>query len=290
VASSGSDRAAGPAGAGAGRARRPLIGLTTYRERAVTGVWDTEFALLHNAYVDAVARAGGVPVLLPPQEHGADEAAEAVDALVLTGGSDVDPDHYQQQPHAETTVVRPWRDDWELRLLARALAAGLPVLGVCRGAQLLNVALGGTLDQHIPDSVGHRRHGPAPGVFGQTRVTLSPGSALYGLLGPAVTVACYHHQAIDKLAPELTAAGWSEDDVVEAVELPGHRFVLGVQWHPEQDEGDLRLFEALVAAAVARNAVATNAVATNAVARNAVAANAVAGNIEHDQGASIAGV
>lgn len=252
MASSGSEHPADGSADGAVRTRRPLIGLTTYRERAVTGVWDTEFALLHNVYVDAVARAGGVAVLLPPQEHGADEATEGVDALVLTGGSDVDPERYQQNPHQETTVVRPWRDDWELRLLARALAADLPVLGVCRGAQLLNVALGGTLDQHLPDSVGHRRHGPAPGVFGQTRVTVSPGSVLHGLLGPAVTVACHHHQGIDKLAPELEAAAWSDDDVVEAVELPGRRFAVGVQWHPEQDGGDLRLFQALVAAAVAR--------------------------------------
>jgi gamma-glutamyl-gamma-aminobutyrate hydrolase PuuD len=252
VASSGSDYPAGGSPAGAGRARRPLIGLTTYRERAVTGVWDTEFALLHNVYVEAVARAGGVPVLLPPQEHGADEAAEGVDALVLTGGSDVDPDRYQQRPHLQTTIVRRWRDDWELRLLARALAADLPVLGVCRGAQLLNVALGGTLDQHIPDTVGHQRHCPAPGVFGSTRVTLSPGSAVAAVLGPTAAVACYHHQAIDKLAPELAATGWSDDDVIEAVELPGHRFAVGVQWHPEQDGSDLRLFQAVVAAAVVR--------------------------------------
>jgi gamma-glutamyl-gamma-aminobutyrate hydrolase PuuD len=247
-----SDRTISGGASGAVRARRPRIGLTTYRERAVTGVWDTEFALLHNVYVDAVARAGGVAVLLPPQEHGADEAIEGVDALLLTGGSDVDPDRYQQRPQAETIVVRPWRDDWELRLLACALAADLPVLGVCRGAQLLNVALGGTLDQHVPDSVGHQRHCPAPGVFGETRVALSPGSVLAGVLGPTATVACYHHQAIDKLAPELTAAGWSDDDIVEAVELPGHRFAVGVQWHPEQDGGDLRLFEALVGAAVIR--------------------------------------
>jgi len=252
VASSGSEHPASANAAGLVRTSRPLIGLTTYRERAATGVWDTEFALLHNVYVDAVARAGGVAVLLPPQEHGAAEAADGVDALVLTGGSDVDPERYQQRPQAETIVVRPWRDDWELRLLARALAADLPVLGVCRGAQLLNVALGGTLDQHIPDSVGHRRHGPAPGVFGQTRVSVSPGSVLHGVLGPTATVACYHHQAIDKLALELEAAAWSEDDVIEAVELPGHRFALGVQWHPEQDGGDLRLFQALVAAAVIR--------------------------------------
>jgi len=252
VASSGSERPPGGNAGGPARAARPLIGLTTYRERAVTGVWDTEFALLHQVYVDAVARAGGVPVLLPPQEHGADEAIEGVDALMLTGGSDVDPERYQQRPHAHSTVVRPWRDDWELRLLARAVAADLPVLGVCRGAQLLNVALGGTLDQHLPDSLGHQRHCPAPGVFGRTRVTLSPGSVLAAVLGPTAAVSCYHHQAIDKLAPELTASGWSDDDVVEAVELPGHRFVVGVQWHPEQDGDDLRLFAALVAAAVVR--------------------------------------
>jgi gamma-glutamyl-gamma-aminobutyrate hydrolase PuuD len=257
VASSGSEHpadgsAAGGNAAGPVQTRRPLIGLTTYRERAVTGVWDTEFALLHNVYVEAVARAGGVPVLLPPQEHGADEAIEGVDALVLTGGSDVDPERYQQRPHAATTVVRPSRDDWELRLLARALAADLPVLGVCRGAQLLNVALGGTLDQHIPDAVGHQRHCPAPGVFGATRVTLSPGSALAGVLGPTATVACHHHQAIDKVAPELEVTGWSDDDIVEAVELPGRRFAVAVQWHPEQDGGDLRLFQALAAAAAVR--------------------------------------
>ena len=249
MASSGSEDPVDGHGAGATVARRPLIGLTTYRERAKTLVWDTEFALLHNVYVDAVARAGGIPVLLPPQEHGVDEVIASLDALVLSGGSDVDPVRYQQQPHQHTTVVRPWRDDWELRLLERALAADLPVLGVCRGIQLLNVALGGTLNQHIPDTVGHQRHCPSPGVFGETRVALRAGSALARLLGQEATVACYHHQAIDKVAPGLEVAGTSADGTVEAVELPGRRFVLGVQWHPEQDGGDLRLFEALVTAA-----------------------------------------
>jgi gamma-glutamyl-gamma-aminobutyrate hydrolase PuuD len=229
---------------------RPLIGLTTYRERAKVLVWDTEFALLPNVYVDAVARAGGIPVMLPPQEHGAQEVIARLDALVLSGGSDVGPERYQQQPHRDTKVVRPWRDDWELRLLDRALAAGLPVLGVCRGAQLLNVALGGTLNQHIPDIVGHQGHCPAPGVFGQTRVTLRPGSALAGLLGPEAAVACHHHQAIDRVAPGLEVAGTCDDGTIEAVELPGRRFVVGVQWHPEENREDLRLFAALVAAAV----------------------------------------
>lgn len=238
--------------------RRPLIGLTTYRERAQMLVWDTEFALLHNAYVDAVARASGIPVLLPPQEHGADEVIERLDALVLTGGSDVTPERYHQQPHPHTKIVRPWRDDWELRLLERALAVDLPVLGVCRGAQLLNVALGGTLDQHVPDTLGHQGHCPAPGVFGKTRVALRSGSALAGLLGPEAEVACYHHQALDKVAPGLEVTGMSDDGTVEAVELPGRRFVLGVQWHPEVNGEDLRLFEALVAAAIEKKSGASH--------------------------------
>lgn len=257
MALSASEHPAGGNGNGAAGARRPLIGLTTYRERAKTGVWDTEFALLHNVYVDGVARAGGVPVLLPPQEHGADEVIARLDALVLSGGSDIDPEYYQQQPHPHTRVVRPRRDDWELRLLRCALDAGLPVLGVCRGAQLLNVALGGTLDQHVPDTVGHQRHCPEPGVFGRTRVTLRAGSALAGLLGPEVSVDCHHHQAIDKVAPGLEVTGQSDDGTVEAVELPGRRFVLGVQWHPENDGADLRLFEALVAAAVEKDSEAS---------------------------------
>jgi anthranilate synthase component 2/putative glutamine amidotransferase len=215
-------------------------------------VWDTEFALLHNAYVDAVARAGGIGLLLPPQEHGADEVIDRLDALVLTGGSDVTPERYRQRAHPQTTIVRPWRDEWELRLLERALAADLPVLGVCRGAQLLNVALGGTLNQHVPDTLGHQRHCPAPGVFGRARVALRPGSILAGVLGPEANVACYHHQALGEVAPGLEVTGSCDDGTVEAVELPGHRFVIAVQWHPEQDGEGLRLFEALTAAAAGR--------------------------------------
>ena len=236
---------------------RPLIGLTTYRERAKTGVWDTEFALLHHVYVDCVARAGGIPVLLPPQEHGAGEVIARLDALVLSGGSDIDPERYRQRPQPHTKVVRPWRDDWELRLLQCALEADLPVLGVCRGAQLLNVALGGTLDQHVPATAGHEGHCPEPGVFGETRVSLRAGSTLAEVLGPEVKVPCYHHQAIDQVAPGLEVTGRSDDGTVEAVELPGRRFALGVQWHPEQDGDDLRLFQALVAAAAGQKSQAS---------------------------------
>ena len=158
--------------------RAPLIGVTTYQEQARSGVWDTEFALLHYAYVDMVVRAGGVPVLLPPQEGGAAEVVERLDGLILSGGADVAPRLYGAQPHARTTVVRPGRDDWEMRLLRQALAADLPLLGVCRGLELMNVALGGTLRQHLPDILGHEGHCPAPGVFGEVRVALRAGSAV----------------------------------------------------------------------------------------------------------------
>jgi gamma-glutamyl-gamma-aminobutyrate hydrolase PuuD len=234
---------------------RPLIGLTTYQERARCLVWDTDFALLPHSYVDAVARAGGVPVLLPPVEQGADEVIASLDGLVLSGGADIDPSRYGEQPHPATRGTRPGRDEWEVRLLGRALERDLPVLCVCRGAQLLNVALGGSLKQHLPDAVGHEGHRPRPAVFGSTRVTLREGSRVADILGTERDVPCYHHQALDRFAPGLDIVGWAEDGTAEAVELPGHRFVLGVQWHPEEDKSDIRLFEALVAAAAAADPV-----------------------------------
>ncbi|MPY78867.1 MAG: gamma-glutamyl-gamma-aminobutyrate hydrolase family protein [Actinophytocola sp.] len=228
----------------------PIIGLTTYAERAQTGVWDTDFALLPFNYVDAVSRAGGVPVLLPPVENGVEEAVAALDGLVISGGADIDPAAYDQPPHPATTGTRPGRDGWEMRLLERALDRDLPVLGVCRGAQVLNVALGGSLHQHLPDVVGNDTHRPEPAVFGTIRVRLAEGSLAARVLGTDGKVPCYHHQALDRIAPALDVSGWADDGTVEAVELPTHRFVLGVQWHPEQDSGDPRLFEALVAAAL----------------------------------------
>lgn len=228
---------------------KPLIGLTTCAERAQTGVWDTDFALLPFTYVDAVSRVGGVPVLLPPVDDGVEEAVAALDGLVISGGADIDPAAYDQPPHPATTGTRPARDRWELRLLEQALGRDLPVLGVCRGVQVLNVALGGTLHQHLPDVVGHEAHRVAPAVFGTTRVRLADGSLAARILGTDGKVPCYHHQALDRIAPALVASGWAEDGTVEAVELLTHRFVLGVQWHPEQDSGDPRLFEALVIAA-----------------------------------------
>jgi len=229
-------------------ASKPLIGLTTYLEQAKFGVWDTETALLHGVYVESVVRAGGIPVLLPPVGDGFAELVSAVDGLVLTGGADVEPSRYGQEPH-EKTYLRPSRDAFEFGLLEAALAAGLPVLGVCRGIQVLNVAFGGTLTQHLPEVIGSAEHQPAPATFGATTVTFSGGSRAAGILGPEIKCHCYHHQAIAGLGGGLRAVGWSADGTIEAVELPGEAFVLGVQWHPEQDIDDQRLFAALVAAA-----------------------------------------
>ncbi|WP_027947268.1 gamma-glutamyl-gamma-aminobutyrate hydrolase family protein [Amycolatopsis taiwanensis] len=223
-----------------------MVGISTYVETARWGVWDTGAALLPRSYVDCVVAAGGVPVLLP--SVGEDTSAlSGVDALVLAGGADVEPARYADAAHEET-VSRPERDGFEFALLDAALAGGLPVLGVCRGMQVLNVALGGTLTQHLPDDL-RAVHQPAPATYGPNRVTVAEGSRMAGILGGEAKTWCYHHQAVDRLGAGLIPVAWAPDDVVEAVELPGEPFVLGVQWHPEQDPGDVRLFAALVAAA-----------------------------------------
>lgn len=227
----------------------PRIGITTYLEPARYGVWDQESAVLPRTYVDGVAMAGGVPVLLPPV--GVSTVA-GLDGLVLAGGADVDPSQYGQPAHPRTAGTRPARDAFERGLLAAALAAHVPVLGVCRGVQMLNVAFGGTLVQHVPDVVGHEDHQPAPAQFGSNQVKLTAGTKVAAILGETVTVQCYHHQSIGELADGLTAVGWHDDGTVEAVEAPGDDFVLGVQWHPEETLDDLRLFQALVAASSSR--------------------------------------
>ncbi|WP_043616066.1 gamma-glutamyl-gamma-aminobutyrate hydrolase family protein [Nonomuraea candida] len=223
----------------------PVIGITCYVESASFTVWqDTRAALLPYAYVERVVRAGGQPVLLPPAGDPAG-LVRRLDGLILAGGGDIDPAGYGARPHERTGYVRPFRDEAEFALLAAALDAGLPYLGVCRGLQVLNVALGGTLHQHLPDVVGHTGHCPGPGRFGRLPVTPAPGTRLSKALGEEpLAVAHYHHQSVDRLAPGLTVTATAGDGTIEAVESPAG-FTMAVQWHPEADEGHA-LFEALV--------------------------------------------
>jgi anthranilate synthase component 2/putative glutamine amidotransferase len=227
--------------------RRPLIGISTYREQARWGVWDVPAVLLPASYADAVAGCGGEPVLLPTGAISAGVVAR-LDGLVLAGGADIGPARYGQEPGPLTTVVRADRDDAELALLRAALDRDLPLLAICRGMQLLNVALGGDLVQHLPDVPGTGPHQAGAGLYARRAVRTAPGSTLARLLGPTVSADCYHHQALGRVADGLTPAGWAEDGVLEAVEAAGSRFCVGVQWHPETGE-DRRLFGALVHAA-----------------------------------------
>jgi putative glutamine amidotransferase len=234
--------------------RRPLIGITSYLERARFGVWDLDAVLLPREYTDSVVRAGGVPVLLPPTGDGFAELVTRLDGLVLAGGADIDPARYDQPVRPETEGLRPDRDAFEFGLLTEALRANLPVLAVCRGMQLLNSALGGTLHQHLPDHVGHAGHRPEVGMFGTCHVTIAGDSRIAGAFGTETKVRCHHHQAVDVVAPGLAVVGTADDGTVEAVELAGGAFVVGVQWHPEQNSGDDRLVAALVREATGRAA------------------------------------
>jgi putative glutamine amidotransferase len=224
---------------------RPVIGITCYVEPARWGVWDKRAALLPWSYVDKLQAAGGRVVLLPPDDLDAD-VLDRLDGLLLAGGADVDPERYGAPAH-ELTVSRPERDAGELTVLRGALERDMPVLGVCRGMQMLAVAYGGTLHQHLPEVVGHSGHQSVPGVFTPQAVRTEPGSRLDDILGPAQHVPCYHHQGVRDLVG-LTVSARADDGVIEGVEDPARRFVLGVQWHPEEGD-DPRLFDALVAAA-----------------------------------------
>ncbi len=226
---------------------RPLIGISTYREQARWGFWDVPAVLLPAAYADAVATAGGEPVLLPTASLTAGVVAR-LDGLVLAGGADVDPARYGEEPGPHTTVTRPDRDASEVAVLQAALVRDLPLLAICRGMQVLNVLLGGTHLQHLPAVPGPEPHQLGLGLYAERKVRTAPGSRLDAVLGPTTTVNCHHHQALDRIAAELTSSAWAEDGVVEGVEAVDRRFCLGVQWHPETSE-DRRLFGELVAAA-----------------------------------------
>lgn len=236
----------------------PLVGVSTYVAEAAWGDWTRRAAVVPSSYYELVAAAGGRPLLLPhcleasggPGE-GAAGVVAALDGLVLVGGGDLDPASYGQARHPASRGVDPARDASERALLEAALAADLPVLAICRGHQLLNVALGGTLFQHLPDVAGHEAHRRAGGEFEDVDVVTVPGTTTAAAMGERATVRCSHHQAIDRLGDGLVVAaralGPGAVEVVEAVELPGRRFVVGIQWHPEE-AGDRRLFDAVLAA------------------------------------------
>ncbi len=229
---------------------RPVIGLSTYREQARWGVWDTTTDLLPSTYARSVEAAGAVAVLLPPQISGAESVVSRLDGLIVAGGADVDPARYGAEPHPLTRSWRGDRDSWEAALLDAAAAAGTPTLGICRGMQLMAVHGGGTLEQHVPDRVGHDEHSPGGDAFGWVSVTTEEGSMVRELVGERLQVNCHHHQAVaDHPGYRITAR--AADGTIEAIEDPERPFWLAVQWHPEYGD-DHGLFRGLVAAAQQR--------------------------------------
>ena len=231
----------------------PVIGLTTYLEQAQTGVWDVQAAFLPKVYFEAITRVGGIAVLLPPQpvsEQIANRVLDGLDGLLITGGKDVDPARYGQEAHPTTDIPRTDRDAWEDALLTAAIARELPFLGICRGAQVLNIARGGTLHQHLPEVLGTEKYQLGGGNFGRVEVAADAASAVGRLVGTdPLEVAVYHHQAIDRVGEGLRVTARTEDGVIQAVELDSVPFGVAVQWHPEQTGDDLRLFAGLVEAA-----------------------------------------
>lgn len=227
--------------------RAPRIGLTTYYKEAAWGVWRRPAAIVPAVYVEAVAAAGGTPLLLPPT--GLDPGVlDVLDGLVLIGGADVDAAQYGQAPHP-STAPEPVRDAPELALARAALQARVPLLAICRGVQVLNVALGGTLHQHLPEQLGHTAYQPDPGVFGEVAFRTEPGSRIATVLGPEAVSPCYHHQGVDRVADGLRVTARSADGVVQALEPETGGWALGVQFHPEENPADRRLFLALTAQA-----------------------------------------
>ena len=225
--------------------RKPIIGITTYLTLARFGVWEDDAALIPAAYVRAVEAAGGRALLVPPSMEGIDETLDALDGLLFSGGSDLDPEIYGQQAHAETDGVVPERDRAEIALLQAALERDMPVLAVCRGSQVLNVARGGDLVQHLPEVVGDEKHKHTPGVFADHDVDLVSGTRVQRILGDHAPVKSHHHQGYGQLGAGLREAARADDGTIEALEDPSQRFALGVLWHPEAGE-DFALFEALV--------------------------------------------
>jgi putative glutamine amidotransferase len=225
--------------------KKPLIGITTYVEPASWGAWTLQSALVPYDYVRAVERAGGCAVLVPPSEDGVEEILDAVDGLILSGGNDMEPDHYGADAHPTTLGTNPERDRGELALLKAALERDLPVLAICRGFEVLNVARGGDLVQHLPDVVGHEDHRTIVGEFSEHTVRVDPASRIGRVDG---VVKSHHHQGVGRIGDGLREVAWADDGTVEGLEDPDKRFLVGVLWHPEAGE-DQRLFEQLVEAA-----------------------------------------
>jgi putative glutamine amidotransferase len=224
---------------------RPVIGITTYAQEASWGVWKLPAALIPLEYVDSVERAGGRPVLIPPSETGVEETLAALDGIVFSGGADVDPSRYGAEAHPETDLPQAHRDAGEMALLSAAIERDLPTLAICRGFQLLNVARGGDLIQHLPERVGNDVHKQVPGEFAVHPVEVKEGSRLGAIVGSTPEVTSHHHQALGRVGDGLVESAWAADGTLEAVEDPSRRFLVGVQWHPEASE-DAALFEALV--------------------------------------------
>ncbi|NTV40104.1 MAG: gamma-glutamyl-gamma-aminobutyrate hydrolase family protein [Demequinaceae bacterium] len=238
-------------------ARRPVIGVTSYLERATMGVWDVPAVFLPTSYARPIAAAGASIVVLPPQETHPDAVSrilDGLDGLCVAGGYDVAPAAYGHSPHSQTDAPRTDRDAWEFAILEAALARDMPVLGVCRGAQVLNVLRGGTLHQHLPDVVDSSKHQGENGIFGRIPVSITAGTLLATVHPLKGDVPVYHHQAIDTLGAGLVVSATCEDGIVEAVEDPSLTFCVAVQWHPEQDEGAAGLYEGFVGAARAYRA------------------------------------
>ena len=220
---------------------RPVIGICAALERARWSVWDLESVLVPHNYVEAVQHAGAMALVVPPDPALVDDPAEALDrldALILAGGADIDPSFYGAQRDADTVHTVPRRDAVEVALACEALARDLPLLGICRGMQLINVACGGTLHQHVPERFGHHEHLRVHGSFdgADHDVRLATGSLAARAAGAQRhATKSHHHQGVDRLGDGLVVSGWAADDLPEALERPGQRFALGVQWHPEAD-------------------------------------------------------
>ena len=234
---------------------RPVIGITAYVERASWGRWvDVPGALVPHRYVRQVEDAGGIAIVIPPRPDADDgtalEIVERLDGVILAGGVDVAPELYADERHASVQASRPDRDSTELAIARATAGADLPVLGICRGMQVMAVAAGGLLEQHVPDRVGHDEHSPAPATYGNHAVRTVAGTRLAEILGEEADVPSYHHQSV-LTHPGYEASAWADDGTLEAMEDPDAFFRLAVQWHPEVGT-DPRLFRALVEAAMSR--------------------------------------